>query len=607
MRRKKPLLAAFLALVMLLMLLAACAPNETDTPPPPATPAPTPVPPPPTPSVPEEPDSRVWEEGPWSDLLPEQWNGLPKLTNEFVFRHSDPSEQRELVGNMYTTGYPIVQDTTTLSVMVRAADQIENFETNQLTLLLEEKTNVHINWWTVPPADAEAQRNLALASGNAPDIFMGMGFTQSDMVMYGDIQGVLLDVAPLLSTLAPNILAEFAHRPDAFGASTTPSGAIYGLPSTFVNIHVQAPAKGFVHREWLEDTGLPLPNTPDEFFEVFSAIRDNNPGVIPFVGSPTGWVTNLLGYLISPFILFDYTNPSYPYMIVDNGRVSSVLTTPEMRQGLEWMNMLYDEGIIEADSFIRDRAEMRALGDNPDGTLVGGASSAWAGGFTTIAERQALYTALPPLISNTGKGATIFDPEQLSVGVFVISADTEFPEIALRWGDMWYSPEITRISQFGFLGDEWDYAEPDELGLAGTQAVFRRNYQIMEEYTTQNIRLWGIDTPFAYGAQDLFLLLYNPGGPDAYDAFMTRYTQEMYLPHVRSEHFPMRMFVTEDDQREHARIFAERRMYVDEQTVRFIREGVTDSSWQTWLDTLASIGESQIVEMAQRSYNIYMR
>jgi len=546
-----------------------------------------------------------WPAGPWSELLPDQWYGLGELTYEYIFRQSDPEEDRPMEGNLYTTGWPIVKDKVTLDVMVPAVATIENYDTNILTIGMEEKTNVHINWITVPQADVTAQRNLALASGAPPDVFMGMGFNHGDEMLYGDKQEMLINLNPYIEKYGEWMNKEFAHRPDALGGSTTPSGAVYTLPEVYTSYHVQYPAKGWIHAEWLAEAGLPMPKTTDDLYEVLKAFKANHPGSIPFAGSPKGWVTDLRGYLLSPFILDDYANPSFPHMIVEDGVVSSVLTTPEYRAGLEYMHKLMAEGLIEENSFIRDKAELRAVGDNPEKVILGGGSSAWAGGLATQEERKDLYVCMPPLEGPEGNSYTYYSPDQINTGVFAISATCKYPEVAFRWADTWYTPEVSHYSQHGRLGEEWIYAEAGQLGDGGTQAVFNYTNDIMENLTTQNILYWGIDVPFAYGSAELEMLGFNPEGENAYNAVMARYTRNLYDDHGMSEILPSVLYVSMEDASDHARIYADRVKLYEETTVKFIREGVTDATWQKWCDDLKALGEDKIVGMAQKAYDTY--
>lgn len=83
--------------------------------------------------------------------------------------------------------FPIVNDKLTLKVMIGANPAVEDFNTNEFTKYFEEKTNIHVEWEI---ATAE-KLNLALASGDLPDVIMSMNVTPEQQALYGE-QGVIL-------------------------------------------------------------------------------------------------------------------------------------------------------------------------------------------------------------------------------------------------------------------------------------------------------------------------------------------------------------------------------------------------------------------------------
>jgi ABC-type glycerol-3-phosphate transport system substrate-binding protein len=86
----------------------------------------------------------------------------------------------------------------------------QDMATNAFTLSLEEMFNVKFEWTvtTYDGTSAAEERNLALASGDYPDVFMLIPwvdqFTQIDLLRYGQ-QGVILPLNDLIEQYAPNI------------------------------------------------------------------------------------------------------------------------------------------------------------------------------------------------------------------------------------------------------------------------------------------------------------------------------------------------------------------------------------------------------------------
>ena len=71
--------------------------------------------------------------------------------------------------------FPVVEEMTTVSALVGGHRLVENLETNEFTSRYEEMTNVHFEFDVAPYGQWAEKRNLVLASGDLPDIFMYVG------------------------------------------------------------------------------------------------------------------------------------------------------------------------------------------------------------------------------------------------------------------------------------------------------------------------------------------------------------------------------------------------------------------------------------------------
>ena len=77
---------------------------------------------------------------------------------------------------------------------------------------LLKRANVVIDWTLVEKAGFQDKKNLVLASGDYPDIFMD-GITKVDEQTYGP-QGVFVNLAPLIEEYAPNTCELFKMYPE---------------------------------------------------------------------------------------------------------------------------------------------------------------------------------------------------------------------------------------------------------------------------------------------------------------------------------------------------------------------------------------------------------
>lgn len=76
--------------------------------------------------------------------------------------------------------FPIVSEKVTLSFFSPQSAIIEDMATNTMTKYMEDLTNVHIEWETVPQQGVNEKRTLLLASGDFPDVLFSAGTTPNE-------------------------------------------------------------------------------------------------------------------------------------------------------------------------------------------------------------------------------------------------------------------------------------------------------------------------------------------------------------------------------------------------------------------------------------------
>jgi len=92
-------------------------------------------------------------------------------------------------GNFNATGFPIVKEKVTLHVITKQLPNMTDMKDNAFLAWYEEKTNVHIDVETVAKEGAKEKRNLILASGAYPGIFLNMDI-KPDIEMQYAPQGI---------------------------------------------------------------------------------------------------------------------------------------------------------------------------------------------------------------------------------------------------------------------------------------------------------------------------------------------------------------------------------------------------------------------------------
>ena len=307
--------------------------------------------------------------------------------------------------------------------------------------------NIQVSVEQVLESAIEQRRALLFAAGNLPDIMFELGLNTVDIMNYGVRDKQLLNIANYLNPqVAPNLMNSFQRTPAARAALTAPDGGIYAWASIGQAINTSGMPDFFINTTWLRQLGLQKPNTLDEYYNALVAFRDRDPSgtgrIIPLGGSnsyanPNSFLLSAYGFLIryagqQPAGVSYYTEPA-----LRNGRVEIPAGSPLFRDYLTFMNRLYTERLIDPDFFtdgsvqVRQKIQERRVGSMHESMT------------TNIPEYSVFsnWEALSPLTSasNPTKQAGRL-PAPITIRD-VASANTNHPELVMRFMDWFYDPE----------------------------------------------------------------------------------------------------------------------------------------------------------------------
>lgn len=306
---------------------------------------------------------------------------------------------------------------------------------------------------------AKAERlNLMFMANDLPDIIMNMGISANDIYKYGALEGQLLKLDEYINeTLTPNIVEWFERAPEAEIYSTTPDGHIYCLPQIMVPEPGALTPRVEYNQSWLTELGIEMPTTVDEMLDMLYAFKENDLGG---TGNP---IPLAAGYKTAS------VNPGKILLAAIGGyatRGDAIGLDPVMRNGevflpvndptyyleyLKVMNQLYTDGLIPENYFTIELNEVNALaaggqaGMYPDVIHVSGVAD-WSE-----------WTYAVPLTSELNSEKVIGEPPAITTGGFVVSAKTEYPELAMRLADAFFT--VYGRVMYNGVGREGELAE----------------------------------------------------------------------------------------------------------------------------------------------------
>jgi putative aldouronate transport system substrate-binding protein len=491
-----------------------------------------------------------------------------------------------------------------------AVQQNQPMETNLFTKKMEEMFNVSIDWELAPSDGLQERKQLALASGDYPEVFLEGKFNKSDLQRYGK-QGVLLPLNDLIEQHAPNVKKAFEDVPYLKAAITAPDGNIYGLPRVNECYHCTYSYKFWINKAWLDELGLPLPETTEQFHETLKAFKEKDPNgngkqdEIPMTGanSKSVWNGNFDAFLMNPFIYNDSTR----YLQVIDGKVGFVADQPEWKQGLEFMRKMYSEGLIDPAAFTQNDQALSQLG-NIEGDEVIGAFSAALHGYALNAwdpeiDRHKHWVALPPLKGPDGTQWAGYVAGISEAQFALTNKATEEQQIAaIKMMDYFFTEEGTLHKEYSFEGRGWLPAGAEEKDIHGEPAKY--TFEGLPEADETIGDRWQLMGPSMMTAEfrDSFAM---PQDPDNYEVKL-HHASQLYEPFAATKiAYPSSVFIHVEDVDAEAQIRTAIVDYVQSNLAQFITGSKSlDKDWDSYVKGFEGLQLKQYLEIYQRAIEV---
>ncbi len=336
---------------------------------------------------------------------------------------------------------------------------------NSFSKLAEDKFNIKFQWQTVANDGAKEKRQISLASGDYPDLYMLIPwvdkFSQIDILRYAK-EGVVLPLDDLINKYAPNIKAALDKYPYFKAMNTAPDGKIYGLTQLIECYHCSYPNKMWINSSWLKKLNLQMPKTMDEFKQVMEAFKTKDPNgngkadEVPMSGVGVG----MLPFLMNGFIYDD----GKTYLTLNNGKVDMAANKEEWKQGLQFVKSMYDQGLIDKNAFIENWDAFKKLGDN--GLLGAGTAThpyIFVSGGTDNSKN---YDAVPPLTGPKAAYATYNYPSDSGATFVLTNKSSQEAQIAaIKLVDYLFTQDGQIRGHFGEEGLDWRKPQSGDVAV----------------------------------------------------------------------------------------------------------------------------------------------
>ena len=507
----------------------------------------------------------------------------------------------------------------TLRVAVIDKPSIEDWETNDFILWLEEVTNIDFVFELIPTESSAEKLGLMLNSGDYPDMFWSTGMTDAMISRFGMDEGMFLPLNDLIDEHA-NFFKKYVMDayPATVGIMTQLDGNIYSLPDVNDCYHCKYSNKFWINQAWLDNLGLEMPTTLDELYDVLVAFRDQDANgngdptdEIPLAGDyKDGWYTNVENPIMNAFCYYTLdldttvtTHQDAFGMYLEGDTITTPFALDEFKQGVEYVHKLVDEGLIYVGSFTQDLAALTQIAES-------GRLGACSGGYILFANlggdvyRQ--YNYVLPLAGPEGyTNAVSYPHDSVGGNSYTISADCEHPVEAFKIGDLLYSYAATMRGYYGVYGEQWTDADPDAVGINGEPAMFKLLVP-WQESEPQSYCVLQMTSSF----RDAAFRLGEPSDPDVdlysgegLETMLYKVTAE-YKPYTKDEKVIPNLKFTDEENAAMSVLKANLSTTIKEGMIAFFNGTKSvETDYDAWLSELEAQGLSQLVEFYQNAYN----
>ncbi|MBF9018918.1 MULTISPECIES: extracellular solute-binding protein [unclassified Oceanispirochaeta] len=342
--------------------------------------------------------------------------------------------------------FGVYEEPVTITVGMRTfgADQVPTEE--GLWFKEYEKYGINVEVaWSADASQYDAKVNMAIASGDIPDVMFVNAGQQLTSLVRGDM---VIDVDDYFEFLSPMVKEYLTEGVGAEALrSVTFDGKTKMLPANVSGL-INNSFPLFVRKDWLDTLGMDLPETMDDFKEIAIAFAKDDPdqnGKDDTYGLAVMGKTNLIvdwgglygffaGYGVQPCTWYD---GMLFYSEDENGNAVWDGKKTEVKEGLQLLADLYEAGAIPADFPTMDGT--RVTEDLTAGIagMVFGVRGlpiwAFPNAFKTNENAEWYCVNMP--VAEAGASPTLFAYQPVNVG-YVISKECENPEAAIKMANI---------------------------------------------------------------------------------------------------------------------------------------------------------------------------
>jgi putative aldouronate transport system substrate-binding protein len=474
----------------------------------------------------------------------------------------------------------------------KAAPVLTNYGEVACYQELEKITGVHVDFIHPAMGQETEQFNIMLASREFPDIiqYNWNGFPGGPQKALDD--EVIIRLNPYIEQgLTPNFKAKAVDESGIVKSMETDDGDFLYFPYIHWNQLVVAGWSYLVRYDWLNELGLPLPETISDWDAMLKAFKDkgdlNGNGVADEYP-----MTSLVSDRDMLRWLANAWKTDYGFYHNDQ-EVRFGPLDDEFGEYLKKMNEWYNAGYIDPEFSSQDLTTYEAKIANGQAAVF--LSGLDFGRYLIQMGEDAVTGVKYPVLNKGDKPIYNNGSLQGSQGSGdAISASCKNPELAAKWIDYHYSEEGHNLLNFGIEGQSYNIVD----GVPTfTDEILHNPEGLSVELALVKYSMGGIMEAFFHDP----LVRYARFGTFQQQRDTIDRTQDIDLTYKMPFITP-----TSDESSEYANIMSEVDTYLIENWAQFINgKKSVDSDFNSFRDTLRQMGIERAAELRQLAYDRY--
>ena len=503
--------------------------------------------------------------------------------------------------------WPLAEQVTITGTISYPVGTEENPNNRTIFKRLEEETNVHVDWTAISSDQWGDKISLNMSNVNTlTDMVFNAGFGDNDLIRYAD-QGVIVPVEEYIDNNMPNLKAVFDKYPEYRTMCEDEDGHIWALPwieqlgSEKTAIQTVGNNMTFINQKWLDFLGLETPTTVDEFEQVLLAFQEHaselqkefgiDGDIIPMSCIVNDQDPNLLTNGFGDGI--GDVDMGQHIAVTDDKKVICTATTDGFRKGTEWLHKLYAEGLIDPECFTQDWATYVAKGKSHRYGVCFSWDVANIDNIQDYVPLKALKADTVNVTPQNGSFTSGFDR-----GRCVITSVCKNPAFVCAWLDKMYDPFQSPQNNWGTYGEDDDF-DIFELGENADGEKMLKHAPLGDASPVEVREAECVGGPLAI--LDEYYGKYVTCPDDA--QYRLDWIKDYYTDDMHGKYVYPRVFMNSEDTEKLSAIQADLVSYLNSSKAEFIRDGITDDSWNAYLKQVDDYGVAEYLDIYQKYFD----